>query len=127
MLGPLSLVKTTEELLERKVAAPVYKTEINDRGNTSRRPRDTLYPQKLALTSSTSGGRSRTKATEFSFNFSSSLIYKNRWQISASPASYLHYPLFWVISPIMESKERIYCWVFIFSLLFNDAISIKTI
>jgi hypothetical protein len=25
--GPLSLVSTTEELLERKVAAPVYKTE----------------------------------------------------------------------------------------------------
>jgi hypothetical protein len=26
-LGPLSLVSTTEELLDRKVAAPVYKTE----------------------------------------------------------------------------------------------------
>jgi hypothetical protein len=26
--GPLSLVSTTEELLDRKVAAPVYKTEI---------------------------------------------------------------------------------------------------
>jgi hypothetical protein len=26
--GPLSLVSTTEELLGRKVAAPVYKTEI---------------------------------------------------------------------------------------------------
>jgi hypothetical protein len=26
--GPLGLVSTTEELLERKVAAPVYKTEI---------------------------------------------------------------------------------------------------
>jgi hypothetical protein len=25
--GPLSLVTTTEELLDRKVAAPVYKTE----------------------------------------------------------------------------------------------------
>jgi hypothetical protein len=29
--GPLSLVRINEELLERKVAAPVYKTEINDR------------------------------------------------------------------------------------------------
>jgi hypothetical protein len=37
---------------------PVYKTEINDRGNPLRWPRDTLYPQKLALTSPTSGGRS---------------------------------------------------------------------
>jgi hypothetical protein len=29
--GPLSLVRIDEELLERKVAAPVYKTEIDDR------------------------------------------------------------------------------------------------
>jgi hypothetical protein len=45
------------------------------RGNPLRWPRDTLYPQTLALTSSTSGGRSvgvarlRTKATEFVFCF----------------------------------------------------------
>jgi hypothetical protein len=37
-----------------KVAAPVLKTEINGRGDPLRWPRDTLYPQKLALTS---GGR----------------------------------------------------------------------
>jgi hypothetical protein len=66
-------VRTTEELLEGKVAAAVYKTEINDRGNPLCWARDSLYPQKLALTSPTSGGRSvgifrsRTKATEFSF------------------------------------------------------------
>jgi hypothetical protein len=34
------------------------KTEINGRGDPLRWPRDTLYPQKLALTSLTSGGRS---------------------------------------------------------------------
>jgi hypothetical protein len=34
--GPLRLVRTTEELLEGKVAAPVYKTEINARGNPLR-------------------------------------------------------------------------------------------
>jgi hypothetical protein len=45
------------------------------RRNPSRWPRGTLYPQKLALTSPTSGGRSvgivrsRTKATEFTFSF----------------------------------------------------------
>jgi hypothetical protein len=44
--------------------------EINGRGNSLLLPRNTLYPQKLALTS---GGRSvgivrlRTKATEFFF------------------------------------------------------------
>jgi hypothetical protein len=30
--GPLSLVSTTEELLDRKVAAPVYKTENTAKG-----------------------------------------------------------------------------------------------
>jgi hypothetical protein len=30
--GPLNLVRIIEELLERKLAAPVYKTEINGRG-----------------------------------------------------------------------------------------------
>jgi hypothetical protein len=45
------------------------------RGDSLRWPRDTLYPQKLALTSPTSGGRSvgivhlRAKATEFSFSW----------------------------------------------------------
>jgi hypothetical protein len=56
--GPLSLVRIIEELLERTVAAPVYKTEINGHGDSLRCPRDTLCPLKLALTSPTSGGRS---------------------------------------------------------------------
>jgi hypothetical protein len=51
--GPLSLVSTTEELLDRKVAAPVQKTErIRPEGS------GTLYPHKLAIASPTSGGRS---------------------------------------------------------------------
>jgi hypothetical protein len=44
--------------LNEKVAAPVLKTEINGREDPLRWPRNTLYPQKLALTSPTSGGRS---------------------------------------------------------------------
>jgi hypothetical protein len=36
----------------------VKKTELTAGGNPLRSPRDTLYPQKLALTSPTSGGRS---------------------------------------------------------------------
>jgi hypothetical protein len=33
--GPLNLVRIIEELLERKVAAPVKKIEINSRGDSS--------------------------------------------------------------------------------------------
>jgi hypothetical protein len=67
-------VSTTEELLDRKVAAPVYKTE-----NTAVEIRhaDHVAPsirkKKLAITSPTIGGhsvgivRSRTQTTEFSF------------------------------------------------------------
>jgi hypothetical protein len=61
--GPLSLVSTTEELLERKNSSSGV-------GNRDYGRRD---PQNLALTSLTSGGRSvgivrsRTQATEFGF------------------------------------------------------------
>jgi hypothetical protein len=79
--GPLSLVSTTEELLERKSSGSGLENREYGRRDTSRWPHGTLHPQKLALTSSTSGCRSvgifrsRTKATEFSFSlFSSHLI-----------------------------------------------------
>jgi hypothetical protein len=71
--GPLSLVSTTEELLDRKVAAPVYKIENTAVGI---RHADHVAPsirKKLAVTSPTSGGRSvgivrsRTQTMEFSF------------------------------------------------------------
>jgi hypothetical protein len=41
-----------------KVAAPVLKADINGRRDPLRWPRDTLYPQKLALSPPTSVGRS---------------------------------------------------------------------
>jgi hypothetical protein len=71
--GPLSLVSTTEELLGRKNSGSGL--EIREYGSreTSGWPRGTtLYPQNLALSSRTSGGRSvgivgsLTQATEFS-------------------------------------------------------------
>jgi hypothetical protein len=57
-------------MLKEIVAAREY-----GRANQLRSPRDTLYSQNLALTFPTSGGvsvgivLSRTKPTEFSFNF----------------------------------------------------------
>jgi hypothetical protein len=72
--GPLSLVSTTEELLDRKIEARGSCLEIREYGcrDPSCWPCGTLYPQELALDSPTSGDRtvgtvrSRTQATEFS-------------------------------------------------------------
>jgi hypothetical protein len=70
--GPLSLVTTIEGLLERKSSCSGLESREYGRRDPSRRPRGTLYPQKFALTSPTSGGRSlgivgsRTRPTEFS-------------------------------------------------------------
>jgi hypothetical protein len=71
--GPLSLVSTTEELLGRNSSGFGLENREYGRGNPLHWPRDTLYPQKLALTSPTSGDcsvgivRLRTKAMEFFF------------------------------------------------------------
>jgi hypothetical protein len=68
--GPLSLVSTTEELLDRKVAAPVYKTENTAVGIRHATHVASSIRKMLAITSPTSGGRSvgiarsRTQVTE---------------------------------------------------------------
>jgi hypothetical protein len=76
--GPLSLVSITEELLEWKSSGSGLENQDFGRGDPLRWPRNTLYPQKLALTSQTCGGRSVgivrlwTKAMEFFFFHTSS-------------------------------------------------------
>jgi hypothetical protein len=71
--GPLSLVSTIEELLERKGSSSGLEIREYGRRDSSRWPCGTLYPQKLALTFPTSGGcsvgivRSWTQATDLSF------------------------------------------------------------
>jgi hypothetical protein len=71
--SPLSLVRTTEELLGRKSSSSGLESQRYGRRDPSRWPSGTLYPLKLALTSETSGGRSvgvvrsRTHATELIF------------------------------------------------------------
>jgi hypothetical protein len=72
--GPLSLVSIIEEILARKISGSGLEIREYGRRDTSRWPRGTLYPNKLALTSPTSGGhsvgmvRSRTQAPEFFIN-----------------------------------------------------------
>jgi hypothetical protein len=48
--GPLSLVSTTEELLDSKSSGSDLENREYGYRDPSRRPRGTLYPQKLALT-----------------------------------------------------------------------------
>ena len=74
--GPLSLVRSIEELLELKSrgSGPENRDE-RPWGSVALTNVTPLYPQKLAPTSLTGGGRSvgivrsRTKATEFSLEF----------------------------------------------------------
>jgi hypothetical protein len=93
--GPLSLVSTTEELLDRKVAAPVYKTENMAVGTVTLTTWHTLSANKLAYTSPTSGGRSvsivrsRTQTMEFFFYY-----YTELFVVTAT----IH--VFHVISPL---------------------------
>jgi hypothetical protein len=56
--GPLSLVSTIEELLERKNSGSGLENREYGRRDPSRWPRGTLYPQYLAITLPTSGGLS---------------------------------------------------------------------
>jgi hypothetical protein len=69
--GPLSLVSTIEELLGRKSSGSGLEIQEYGHRDPLLLPRSTLYVQKLALTSPTSGIRSvgivhlRTKATQF--------------------------------------------------------------
>jgi hypothetical protein len=68
--GPLGLMSTIEELLGQNSSGSGLEIREYGRRDPSRWPRDTLYPQNLALTSPTSGEhsvgivRSRTKAFE---------------------------------------------------------------
>jgi hypothetical protein len=81
--GPLSLLSTIEELLERKSSGSGLEIEITAVGIRRTDHATPLYAQKLALTSPTSGGRSvgmvrsRTKTTQLLdfFSFLSQLFF----------------------------------------------------
>jgi hypothetical protein len=84
--GPLSLMSTIEELLERNSSGSSLENQEYGCGDPFGWPHDSLYPQKFAVTSPTSGGRSaglvclRTKATEFVFPcFEKFVVYWLFW------------------------------------------------
>jgi hypothetical protein len=72
--GFISLVSTIEKLLGRNSSGSDVENRKYCRRNDLRRPRGILYPQELALTSSTGGGRSvgivrsRTQQRSFLYN-----------------------------------------------------------
>jgi hypothetical protein len=65
---PLSLVSTIEELLVGKSSGSDLEICEYGRRDPSRWPRGTLYPQKLALDSPTSGGRSISQRVSWLWN-----------------------------------------------------------
>jgi hypothetical protein len=73
--GPLNLVSTTEDLLDRKSSGSSLENWQYGRKDPLRWHVTPLYPQKLALSSPTSGERSvgivhlRTKATEIVYTW----------------------------------------------------------
>jgi hypothetical protein len=81
-------VSTTEELLGRKGSGSGLENREYGRRDSSRWPRGTLYPQKLARNSLTSGGRSvgivrsRTQATELVSMLWPLGLKSKIWQIS---------------------------------------------
>jgi hypothetical protein len=83
--GPLSFVSTTEELLERRSSGSGLENREYGHTDPSLWPRDTLYPQTLALTLPTSGSRSvgiirsRTKALSF-FYLTSQMVMQSLTQ-----------------------------------------------
>jgi hypothetical protein len=73
--GPLNLVSTIQEIFRRNSGDSGPENREYGPGDPLSWPHDTLCPQKLALTSPTSGGcsvgvvRSRAKVTHFGFFF----------------------------------------------------------
>jgi hypothetical protein len=93
--GPLSLVSTIVELLQRKSSGSGLETEITAVGIRRADHATLLYPQKLTLTSPTNSGhfvgivRSRTQATEY-------LLYIQYFTLPAYPWVYdYHWGLIW--------------------------------
>jgi hypothetical protein len=102
---------TTEELLGRESSGSCLENREYGRRDPSRWPRGTLYPQKLAVTSPPSGGRSvgivrsRTQTMEFSFMhlmFTRHAIIRLHCAYNRNDEWYCHaieclYTVFWLI------------------------------
>jgi hypothetical protein len=92
--GPLSLVSTSEERSEGESSGSCLENQgYGRRGFAALTTLQILYPQKLVLTSPTSGGRSvsivrlLTKATEFSFDCLCGLVVRVPRYRSRGPGS----------------------------------------
>jgi hypothetical protein len=98
---PLSLVSTIEELFGRKSSCSGLVIREYARRDPLLWPHGTLYPQKLALTSLTSGGcsvgivRMRTEATEFFYLF----IFTSFWMMVQIRNNFS--PSLWHVLPLV--------------------------
>jgi hypothetical protein len=136
--GPLSLVSTIEELLERKSSDSGLESQEHGRGDPSCWPHGTLYPRKFALTSLTRGGlsvgivRSQTQTTEFGLSFyemtlsvhhtsylvQNTMLSKNRnWKSFRNKLKKIHEAFawsasrLWRVASIFSNRPRVSsCW-----------------
>jgi hypothetical protein len=118
-LGPLSLVSTTEELFGRKSSGSDHENQDYGHRDSPHWPRDILYPQKLLLTSPTSGGcsvsivRSRTKVTKLLLSLQPVLTHLNPhfpsgWETKFHSYKYDRgsYHLEWMYKHLPVSTDR---------------------
>jgi hypothetical protein len=123
--GPLSLMSITEELLEWKSSSSGSRKQINGHGDLLRWPRDTLYLQKMPLTSLTSSGRSvgivrlRTKDMECLFVFV--FVFQVYHMITIStPLGWFGFRLREKVTDTWSKQVRNYWNRFVCTYLFTD-------
>jgi hypothetical protein len=117
-------MSTIEELLERKNSGSGLGSWEYGHRDPSRWPRGTLNPQKLALTSQTSGSRwvgivrSRTQATEFVFLYGNVNVPKKWYPVCVPVQQVFDRSVeIWFVSEelhrLSDDKANVICEIFI--------------
>jgi hypothetical protein len=112
--GPLSLMSTTEELLGRNSSGSGLEKREYGHKDPSCWPRGTLYQQKLAITSPTSGGRSVgivhlwTQTTEF-VCFVSLMVHWSSMYLNQGSDLSKELHINWLVFSIQCDMSEEYC------------------
>jgi hypothetical protein len=118
--GPLSLVSTIEELLGRNNSGSGQESREYGRRNPLCWPRNILYPQKLALTLPTSGGRGLRQRSLLVCCFLSEWTWLDHLKGVGNPNFHIERDerAEWEITQLLKSP--IFCEIVLYSLLNVD-------